>query len=282
MQGWIKLPREVTRESFWISDKPHCTRCAFIDLLLLASHSEHEMEFDMHLLRVAEGEIITSQLSLAQRWRWSRKKVQNFLKFLEEAGHIVSQTNKSMTRIRLCKWGTYQKGEVPVEQPKSIKRASEEQHKSISRAAQEQPKSTFNNDKKDDNVNTVENDKKKETDFQNLELVKAKKPENELTEKEKGILAECKALYQQMFKTQIDYNKLAVLVYGSEEDTGPHGFGDWQTLRKALGCLSRAELTYRVLHPYYYIWGLSREKDFVEKMKRLIEENQISSPRGED
>jgi hypothetical protein len=50
-----------------------------------------------------------------------------------------------------------------------------------------------------------------------------------------------------------------------------------------LGYLSREELTHKVLHPYYYIWSLSRQRDFVEKMKKMTSPHfALDEPIGED
>ncbi|OGC76175.1 MAG: hypothetical protein A2Z27_05775 [candidate division Zixibacteria bacterium RBG_16_50_21] len=266
MQGWIKLPREITKEGLWDNGESHCCKCAFIDLMLLASHRRREIVFDNQPIQLEEGEIISSQRGLGERWGWSHSKVNRYLKALQAVGLVQYQANSKMTRIRLCKWKSYQIGQVP--QRTAVRTADEPQTKNRRKTDEKQTR-TYNNDK---NVYKEKNDKKKEPDFHNLEFIKAKKPENELTPEERIIFSECQALYQQMFKTVFDYNKLATLVYGSAEDTEEYGFGDWQTLRKALGYLSNQRLTYKVLHPHYYLWGKSRDRDFVEKMKKMAEE----------
>jgi hypothetical protein len=180
-----------------------------------------------------------------------------------------------MTRITLCNWESYQTGSISERTASvgvSVPQASDKRSADVRQA------STYNKEKNDKN-------EKKNTSAEILKFVRAKKGYEELTEEEKQIALECANFYEQALKSKmvrlvpkrqsepahhsIDFNKLCILVYGSVEDKEQYGFGDWQTLRKALGYLSREELTHKVLHPYYYIWSLSRQKDFVEKMKKL-------------
>ncbi|OGC77424.1 MAG: hypothetical protein A2Z27_02085 [candidate division Zixibacteria bacterium RBG_16_50_21] len=272
MQGWIKLPRELVLEPIFDTDQPYCQIAAYLDLLLLASHLPHQLKFGSRCLQVAEGEIITSLERLARRWNWTKNRVKRYLLVLQGMRLVDFQTQRFLTRVRLCKWPAYQRGQVvdltavvPLPVPQSAPKTQRARTEHVTAAP------TINNDKKDVN----DENEKKNSESQNLNFVRAKKSYEELTEAEKELAQECARFYEQTFNSEIDFNKLAILVYGSEEDKQVCGFGDWQTLRKALGCLSREQLTYKVLHLYYYIWGLSREKEYVEKMKKLVEETSI-------
>jgi hypothetical protein len=259
MRGWIRLPRVIQRKSFWKSNRPYDTRSAFIYLLLTAAHEKHDINFDNDYMIVDEGEIITSLKQLAQEWGWSLGKVTKYLQGLSKAGEIQFKSTTKMTRIKILTWNDYQ-WDKPTES-QTVEPGTQNQNE-IKMKTEWKQNETYNN------VNQVNNDNKKE-DAQILKFVRAKKGYDELTEEEKQIALECANFYEQMLKSKIDFNKLCILVYGSEEDKQTYGFGDWQTLRKALGYLSKQELTHKVLHPYYYIWSLSRQKDFVEKMRKL-------------
>ncbi len=258
MQGWIRLPRIIQKRSFWRSNRPFDTRSAFVYLLLSAAHEKHDINFDNGYLTVEEGEIITSLKQLSREWKWSVTKVYNFLDAMHKAGELEYHTTNKMTRIRISRWSDYQWGQ-PHDRPMDKKDGKNQ--KQIKDNSEVNQKEIYNK------VNHVNNDNKKEENI--LKFVKSKKGYEELSEEEKELAGECAKFYEQMLKSQIDFNKLAILVYGSVEDRQEYGLGDWQTLRKTLGYLSREKLTHKVLHPYYYIWGLSRQKDFVEKMKRL-------------
>ncbi len=107
MPGWIKLPRDIVFEPVYMTDKPYCDIAAYHDLLLLASHQEHELQLGRRVIQVREGEVITSQEKLARRWNWSSPKVNRYLKCLHKMRLIEFQPLHSLTRIRLCKWATY-------------------------------------------------------------------------------------------------------------------------------------------------------------------------------
>jgi len=253
------LPRDMVKHAVWQKPEPFCWKAALVDLMLMANFETHTFFFNDQGVTVKAGEIITSQEQLARRWNWNTTKVRRFLKKLKNVGEINYQANPVMTRITLCNWEGYQAGSVPeitTSVGVSLPQASGRRSTSVGQA------STYNNDKNE------KNDKK---EGENLKFVRAKKGYEELTEEEKKLALECAKFYEQMLKGKIDINKLCILVYGSEEDQQEFGFRDWPTLLKALGCLSREELTYKVLHPYFYIWSLSRQKDFVERMKKLVE-----------
>jgi hypothetical protein len=259
MPGWIKLPRDIVKHAIWQKEEPFCWKAAFIDLMLLANFETHTFFFNDQGVTVKAGEIITSQEKLSARWNWNTPKVRRFLRKLKSVREIDYQTNPVMTRITLCNWGSYQEGvlsEKTIDLRGSVPQALERRSTGVVQA------STYNNDKNEKND-------KKESQVKNLKFVRAKKGYEELSQEEKTLSEESARLYEETLKSKIDFNKLCILVYGSEEDIEPKGFGDWQTLRKALGCLSKEELTHKVLHPYYYIWSLSRQKDYVEKMKQL-------------
>jgi len=255
--GWIKLPRDIVKHSIWQKEEPFCWKAAFIDLMLLANFEAHPYFFNEQEFLVNPGEIITSQEKLALRWKWSRGRVYRFLEKLKDIGEIDYQADMVSTRITLSKWKTYQLGELTDE--RQVRQVADRRQ-----TAGRQVADTYNNDKNEKND-------KKESQVKNLKFVRAKKTYEELTEAERELALECAKFYEQRLKSKIDFNKLCILIYGSEEDKEEHGFGDWQTLRRALGCLSKEELTHKVLHPYYYIWSLSRQKEYVEKIKKSLE-----------
>lgn len=265
MPGWIKLPRDIVKHALWQKDEPFCWKAAFIDLMLMANFEAHTFFFNDQGVTVKAGEIVTSQEKLAARWNWSTTKVRRFLRKLKSVGEIDYQANPVMTRITLCRWGSYQEGvmaEKTIDVRESVPQASERHSTGVLQA------STYNNYKNEKND-------KKESQAKNLEFVRAKKSYEELTEAEKESALECAKFYEQTLKSKIDFNKLCILVYGTEDgstsltlkDKEELGFRDWQILLKALRCLSREKLTYKVLHPYYYIWSLSRQKGYVDKIK---------------
>ena len=73
--GWIKLYRKIQVSDIWENGEAFDRRSAWIDLLLMAAYCDKET-MDGALKR---GQIITSTRKLAERWKWSKTKITNFL-----------------------------------------------------------------------------------------------------------------------------------------------------------------------------------------------------------
>ena len=110
-KGWIKLYRQVTDTYIWAANEPFDRRSAWIDLLLMANHEERSF-----LLRngknqtVKEGQLFTSTGHLAQRWHWSRGRVNRYLGLLSEQGMVTVSGTPSGTLLTLVKYGDFQHG----------------------------------------------------------------------------------------------------------------------------------------------------------------------------
>ena len=107
MSGWIKIHRDILYHEIW-SDKPFSKGQAWIDLILLANHSDNKCMVGNKVEEVKRGSFITSELKLMDRWGWGRKKVQLFLKFLESESMIVRSANNKRTAITIVNYDVYQ------------------------------------------------------------------------------------------------------------------------------------------------------------------------------
>ena len=66
----------------WIWNEPHSSYQAFSDLIFSANWCEATIRFDGQLVALSRGQFVTSELKLADSWKWSRGKVARFLKLL--------------------------------------------------------------------------------------------------------------------------------------------------------------------------------------------------------
>nr|WP_319396116.1 hypothetical protein [uncultured Desulfobacter sp.] len=57
---------------------------------------------------VKRGQTARSELTLAKRWKWSRKKVRNFLKWLEKGQQIEQQKSNVTSLICIINYNSYQ------------------------------------------------------------------------------------------------------------------------------------------------------------------------------
>lgn len=107
MKGWISVHRKITENPMYFSEK--FTRMqAWIDMLLIANHTEGYFYIRGNKVVVKRGQIGLGQDRLASRWQWSRGKVQRFLCELENSKQIVRLKNNVTTLISIVNYENYQ------------------------------------------------------------------------------------------------------------------------------------------------------------------------------
>lgn len=118
MGGWIKLHRKITENPLYFSE-PFNRSMAWIDLLLLANHSENYFFKRGIRVDVKVGQIGYDLDSLAKRWKWSRGKVERFILMLENDNQIVRQKTNVTTLISIVNYKEYQTDDKPNKKPSS-------------------------------------------------------------------------------------------------------------------------------------------------------------------
>jgi DNA replication protein DnaD len=113
MTGWIKLHRQIREHRFWSQPRRFSNAEAWIDLLLSASHKDHEVSMGTEVFTVKRGQVLTSQVKLAKRWRWNRETVNRFLKQSLNMHEISSiqtskETSTGYTLITIENYDKYQ------------------------------------------------------------------------------------------------------------------------------------------------------------------------------
>lgn len=93
-KGWVKLHRSLEDHWLWKQARRFSKAEAWIDLLLKANHQDNKSVKGMSLIEVKRGQVLTSQLRLAERWRWNRKTVKKFLLLLQNDEMIRFETDK--------------------------------------------------------------------------------------------------------------------------------------------------------------------------------------------
>lgn len=93
MEGWIGLYRKLACDPLWLSEK--FTRGqAWVDLLMLANHSPGFIRVQGMRVELQRGDVGYSENTLADRWKWSRTRVRNFLQELIEDEMILKKIEK--------------------------------------------------------------------------------------------------------------------------------------------------------------------------------------------
>ena len=108
MQGWLKLYRQLAENPIWLI-KPFSEGQAWVDLLMITT-------FDSGFIKTKNGTIIKlnrgqcgfSQLTLSERWGWSRGKVNRYLKLLENEKMIQQKIVANTTIINILNYDNFQ------------------------------------------------------------------------------------------------------------------------------------------------------------------------------
>ncbi len=126
--GWIKLHRRILRNKLYPNGRPFTKLEAWLDLLLLVNHKEEQVEINYKTYRINPGESVKSIKTWANRWGWSRKRVQRFFRFLKKEDMIDFVSDQNTTHLTVCKWPGYQSKGASNAHRTHIKRTSEEHH----------------------------------------------------------------------------------------------------------------------------------------------------------
>lgn len=131
MQGWIKWHRQVMDHWLYLEKRTFSRYEAWLDLVMLANSRDQQALIGGELVTVERGTFITSELKLMERWRWSKSKLRQFLKLLEDEGMIEKVTTKKWTAIKIRNYEAFQETEVheqaedePPAEPEQKKRKS--------------------------------------------------------------------------------------------------------------------------------------------------------------
>lgn len=105
MIGWIKIHRDLA--SHWLSqDMEKLGR--WVDLLLLANHTDSKVLIGGTLIELKRGQIAVSLSFLADRWKTSKRTVLNFLQLLELDKMCTRKSNRKVTILTICNYDSYQ------------------------------------------------------------------------------------------------------------------------------------------------------------------------------
>ena len=107
MKGWVRLHRQIEHWKFYFKE-PFDRSHAWIDLFMLANHANGNVVIRGNIIEIKRGQVGYSDLQLSRRWQWSRKKVENFLNWLEKDQQIVQQKNRLLNIKTIINYDKYQ------------------------------------------------------------------------------------------------------------------------------------------------------------------------------
>ncbi len=112
----IKLHRQIEDNPLWFSE-PFTRWQAWVDLLLLANHSDGFFYVRWNKIEVPRWCVWRAERTFQDRWKRSRDKVRKFLNDLEKSKNIIQQKNRLCSIYFIVNWDTYQTTDQTTEKP---------------------------------------------------------------------------------------------------------------------------------------------------------------------
>jgi hypothetical protein len=122
MEGWIYLHRKIQENEFW-GKEPFDRIHAWIDLLFLANFKRSSFFIRGNEVVVERGQLACSTRKLAERWGWSKNKVERYLKLLETRSQISLQKSSLINKIIITNYDRYQQTSLQTS-PQKVHRKS--------------------------------------------------------------------------------------------------------------------------------------------------------------
>ncbi len=121
---FLKISRKFFNDPFWEEKRKFSKAEAWIDILQMVNFKDKEFLINNVLYSCGRGEACISMLNWAERWNWSRCKVQNFFKILVKMKRITYKTDSKTTHLKVCKYDSYNKQKATERHQNDIKQTS--------------------------------------------------------------------------------------------------------------------------------------------------------------
>ena len=126
--GFIKLDRALFENPLWTAE-PFTKAQAWVDLIQLANFADKTKYYRGSFHEIKRGQIVTSQRTLAERWKWSKAKVATFIRTLEDAAMVTTDNTNRWTVLTIVNYAKYQDGPTtkrPQKRPQNDHEATTE------------------------------------------------------------------------------------------------------------------------------------------------------------
>jgi len=111
LSNFIPISRTLFKHPFWLEQRSYSRFEAWLDMLAMAryEHSDFKTLIGNNIIVYNRGQLLASLRYLAARWKWSKCKVDNFMKLLEHEGMITRKTvtTTGNTVITICNYDVY-------------------------------------------------------------------------------------------------------------------------------------------------------------------------------
>ena len=125
--GYIKLYRASLNDPLYLKE-PFTKWQAWCDLILLAYFAPSEFFVRGIKVKAKRGCVYKGSLELAERWKWSRGKVDRFISYLETDKRVSVQKNNVIGCITIINYDKYQQNDTTNETPNSTANDTTNEH----------------------------------------------------------------------------------------------------------------------------------------------------------
>lgn len=109
MAGFFKINRQIEQHWIWNSSEAFDKRSAWIELIMNANWTDKKWTPNSkETILIKRGSFATSEIKLADKWKWDRGKVRRFLKRLEDDNMIKKIATKNYIIIEIINYSSYQ------------------------------------------------------------------------------------------------------------------------------------------------------------------------------
>jgi len=109
INNYIPISRKIFEHQFWCEDRVYSRFEAWIDIVQSTRFEDTEFLSVNRRIEVKRGQLPVSLRYLAERWKWSTKKVNNFINVLILAHMVTKETLKEtgQTILTICNYNRY-------------------------------------------------------------------------------------------------------------------------------------------------------------------------------
>ena len=105
--AFIKLDRDLFESKLWLAE-PFTKAQAWVDLIAMANFADKTKYYRGTFHKIKRGQVVTSQRTLAERWKWSKAKVATFIRTLVDAEMVTTDNTNRWTVLTIVNYAKYQ------------------------------------------------------------------------------------------------------------------------------------------------------------------------------
>ena len=106
-KGYVAIFRDIFDHWIW-KQKPFSKGQAWVDLILLANHTDEKQPYKDTVKTYERGKVYKSKEELAERWGWNRKTVKRFVRQLQSDKMITEVWSTQGTTLTIVNYDFYQ------------------------------------------------------------------------------------------------------------------------------------------------------------------------------